>query len=111
MAPTKIVEQDGETIFSWTIAETGLGASFEAARTYLVGTASWNTTFGLTLADDNVPAVISYIGFDKDDITTGVQAISNVAMGSNAIYNLQGVRVDNATKGLYIVNGKKTVVK
>ena len=111
VAPTKIVEQDGETIFSWTIAETGLGASFEAARTYLVGTASWNTTFGLTLADDNVPAVISYIGFDKDDITTGVQAISNVAMGSNAIYNLQGVRVDNATKGLYIVNGKKTVVK
>jgi len=27
----------------------------------------------------------------------------------NAIYNLQGQRVSNAAKGLFIVNGKKVV--
>ena len=31
--------------------------------------------------------------------------------GNNAIYNLQGVRVEKAVKGVYIVNGKKVVVK
>ena len=31
--------------------------------------------------------------------------------GRNAIYNLNGQRVNNATKGLYIINGKKVVIK
>lgn len=37
--------------------------------------------------------------------------ISNVKTdaGKNAIYNLQGQRVNNAAKGLFIVNGKKVV--
>jgi hypothetical protein len=30
---------------------------------------------------------------------------------NNYIYNLQGVRVDNPTKGIYIQNGKKVVIK
>ena len=32
-------------------------------------------------------------------------------MGLTAIYNLQGVRVQKAQKGLYIQNGKKFAVK
>ena len=28
-----------------------------------------------------------------------------------AIYNLRGQRVENPTKGLYIINGKKVVIK
>ena len=37
--------------------------------------------------------------------------ISNVKTDAakNAIYNLQGQRVNNAAKGLFIVNGKKVV--
>jgi len=30
---------------------------------------------------------------------------------TKGIYNLSGQRVDNPTKGLYIVNGKKVVMK
>ncbi len=40
--------------------------------------------------------------------------IANIKMnnnGRNAIYNLNGQRVNNATKGLYIINGKKVVIK
>jgi hypothetical protein len=30
---------------------------------------------------------------------------------NNAIYNIQGMRVQKALKGLYISNGKKIVIK
>jgi hypothetical protein len=32
-------------------------------------------------------------------------------MGEDVIYNLQGVRVKKPGKGIYIINGKKTVVR
>ena len=50
------------------------------------------------------------IGFD--DETTGIKNLTPVlSEGEGAVYNLQGRRVAQPTKGLYIVNGKKVVVK
>lgn len=41
-----------------------------------------------------------------------VNGISNVeSAATKRIYNLQGVEVKNATRGLYIINGKKYIVK
>ena len=49
--------------------------------------------------------------FDDDDTTTGIEMISSV-MNNGEVYNLNGQRVDNLKKGgLYIVNGKKVVIK
>lgn len=42
---------------------------------------------------------------------TAIQKIQNTDSENGAIYNLQGVRVQKAQKGLYIQNGKKYVVK
>lgn len=42
--------------------------------------------------------------------TTGIQQVKRT-MGENVIYNLQGVRVTKPGKGIYIINGKKTVVR
>ena len=42
--------------------------------------------------------------------TTGINAVNTVAQDA-VIYDMQGRRVVKAHKGLYIVNGKKTVVK
>lgn len=42
--------------------------------------------------------------------TTGIQTVKK-AMGDDVIYNLQGVRVKNPGKGIYIINGKKTILK
>lgn len=42
--------------------------------------------------------------------TTGIQTVKRVA-GDDVIYNLQGVRVKNPGKGIYIINGKKTILK
>ena len=47
-----------------------------------------------------------------DANTTGIETVKNeVELNSDAIYNLQGVRVSGAQKGIFIKNGKKFVVK
>jgi len=44
---------------------------------------------------------------------TGIDSIEQAqpVINDGVIYTLQGVRVDKATKGVYIINGKKVVVK
>ena len=51
-----------------------------------------------------------FLGFDE---TTGINAVngSESMVNGSEIYNLNGQRVENPTKGLYIVNGKKVVIK
>lgn len=46
-----------------------------------------------------------------DGQTTGIKAIDKLTNDNSAIYDLQGRRVATPTRGLYIVNGKKVVVK
>ncbi len=46
----------------------------------------------------------------NDDVTTGINAVEN-AETVKAVYNLAGQRVAQPTRGLYIVNGKKIVIK
>ena len=53
---------------------------------------------------------IKMIGFNNGD-ATGINAVINDAIIDGAIYNLSGQRVNNPTKGIYIVNGKKILIK
>ena len=49
-----------------------------------------------------------FFGFEE---TTGIKAIDNGQLTiDNEVYDLQGRRVQNPTKGLYIVNGKKVFI-
>ena len=60
-----------------------------------------------------VTSAPEYLGFGGDGNTTGVETL-NVERGTlndNSYYNLAGQRVAQPTKGLYIVNGKKYIVK
>ena len=43
--------------------------------------------------------------------TTGISNVKANSLQDGAIYNLQGVRVSNPQKGIYIQNGKKVVIK
>ena len=51
--------------------------------------------------------------FEDDNETTGLSEITNTNLtnNTNEYYNLAGQRVAQPTKGLYIVNGKKVVIK
>ena len=45
------------------------------------------------------------------DETTGIQSVQGSGLTVNGYYDLQGRRVAQPQKGLYIVNGKKVVLK
>ena len=46
-----------------------------------------------------------------DNSTTGLDSVSNAAEGANDCYDLSGRRVARPSKGLYILNGKKVIMK
>ena len=68
----------------------------EAYRAYLTADGAGSRTF---------------IGFD--DETTGIDSVvkQDTKTADNVYYNLSGQRVANPSKGLYIVNGKKVIIK
>ena len=46
-----------------------------------------------------------------EDDATAIKGINKAGENNGAIYNLQGVRVKTAQKGIYIRNGKKFIAK
>ena len=62
----------------------------------------------LAVANTSAP---EFLGFGGDD-ATGINAVNGEGFTVNGeFYNLNGQRVAQPTKGLYIVNGKKVVIK
>jgi len=51
------------------------------------------------------------ISFSFDDEPTGINKVQSVEQKDDSYYNLQGQRVSQPMKGLYIIKGKKVVVK
>jgi hypothetical protein len=51
------------------------------------------------------------ISFSFDDEPTGINMVQGIEQKDDSYYNLQGQRVSQPMKGLYIINGKKVVVK
>ena len=52
----------------------------------------------------------AFLLFDEGEVT-GINAVNAAAQNGAAVYDLQGRRVSNAQKGVYIVNGQKVLVK
>ena len=51
------------------------------------------------------------IALSFDDETTGIKTLNHSLLNVNKYYDMQGRRVAQPTKGLYIVNGKKVMIK
>jgi len=72
---------------------------------------------GMTVATDKAyiqtTVAAARILFDFDNETTSINEVSttNLTNNTNEYFNLAGQRVAQPTKGLYIVNGKKYVIK
>lgn len=90
--------------------QNGVVAFYNVASNYaynLKGKAYVEST--TNLKPQNAPVYISF-----DDQSTGIDAMLNdnrEMINNNVIFDLQGRRVENPTKGLYIVNGKKVFIK
>ena len=95
------VKGDGSTIFALANkAKHGVGF-------YLVQT---DLTVPAGQVYLSVPTTArEFIGFDFD--ATGIKEVETAKQNVEGYFNLAGQRVAQPTKGLYIVNGKKVVVK
>lgn len=65
----------------------------------------------LKLAKSTLVGSQAVNGFPFNGTTTGIEQIEAGADAKNAIYDLSGRRVNKAAKGIYILNGKKVLVK
>ena len=86
-----------------------------SAGDYFVGNGAIYKSTGAT----NMKAFRAYIYAQEasnvkmfvDGIETGIDEINGADVENGAIYNLAGQRVNKAQKGVFIVNGKKVIVK
>ncbi len=117
-ATNKLVAVASET--SVTKAETGytnyvLALSGEdAVFQYIDGTAA---TVGAGKAylkldiTDPASAPILFLFDVNENTTTGIERVESPNLKTDTYFNLKGQRVAQPTKGLYIVNGKKVVIR
>jgi hypothetical protein len=61
---------------------------------------------GLTAAGTGARAF-----FIDDNGTTSIKKIEDILNHEDIYYNLNGQHVQNPTKGIYILNGKKVIIK
>ena len=75
------------------------------------GTGSWCAA-GTAYLNTSVSPASSRGFFPLWGDATAIESIESEAANNNRlVYDLQGRRVVNATKGLYVVNGKKVIIK
>lgn len=87
------------------------GEKFKAEEDLKVG-AIVEVQGTIVLYNDTTPEMTT--GSKILTYTLPESGVSEIELDANApavFYNLQGVKVDNPTKGIYIVNGKKVVIK
>ncbi len=83
---------DGEGLAFYLITDESTGVTLDAYHCYLT------TTSGISAL--NLPGM-----------STGIEAVESELIANDAIYDLSGRRVAKAVKGVYIMNGKKVLVK
>ena len=89
----------------------GNGIYVLAKKNEVVGFYPWTSTVSLSSGKIYLQSASSapFLGFDGEG-TTGIQNIERTVI-DNQYYTLDGRRVAEPTKGLYIINGKKVVIK
>lgn len=92
-----IYDEDGNVVATWNEGQkTGLGA---AAGSFVVVPADEYSVFIYHF----VPATVAEkLRFAIQDVTTGIDSVNSEVEAPAEYYNLQGVKVANPAKGLYI---------
>lgn len=54
---------------------------------------------------------VYYANFVSEEVYTGIKTVGNEAKSDNRIFDISGRQVTKPTRGLYIQNGKKVVIK
>ena len=102
---TTLTWDDSQYALLWAICKNGEVIDFTIEPTYIVDDVE---------AEYSIRAANEMGGLSeaaKVGAGTGIDNITTHPQQTDAIYNLQGVRVSKANKGVYIVNGRKVVIK
>ena len=100
------VTGDGNTIYVLAKGDNGVGFYLLQSGDKLAAGKAY-----LEVSGGAAPSR-QFIGFGDGNETTGIQTVANSQQSAaNSYYDLQGRRVAQPTKGLYIVNGKKVIIK
>ena len=85
-----------------------------AKKSGVVGFYKWAggslTSGKVYLPSSAVSGAHEFIGFDESDVTA-IEAVKSQNVENGQFFNLAGQKVLNPTKGLYIVNGRKVIIK
>ena len=99
----EIAQVEAELDFNnWNVATVAVNATEKGVYTIVIPEGYFNDENG-----DPIEGVTLtyYVG-----VANGIQNI-NAAIANGTVYNLNGVKVNKATKGIFIVNGKKVAKK
>lgn len=97
---------DGKGNYNYTLAAGPTFKHSDGKGTLADGKAFLRTTVNVT-GNEARSLELDF----NDDETTGIKAIETSQYTNDIYFNLAGQRVEKPTKGLYIVNGKKVVIK
>lgn len=100
-----VLPADNGTYYNYTLAAGPTFKHSSGSGTLAAGKAFLRTTVNVEGGSSRGLDLV----FDDGDVT-GISEVNAVA-SDNKFYNLQGVEVKVPAKGLYIVNGKKVVIK
>ena len=79
--------------------------------TEIPATAVGSKTIKITRGQTGTNLFITKLVIGKKDVVTGIENVTVTRSDIEGIYNLRGQRVLNPTKGLYIINGKKVIIR
>ena len=126
--PAASTTAPGTNLLVATVTETPIAVSTPGAYHYILGNGTAGVGFynvneernsaagkayletATELATENANARVAWI-FDEEGETTGIAAVKASQKMNGEFFNLAGQRVAQPTKGLYIVNGKKVIMK
>ena len=106
----------GNYTSEFTIPENGLYISdnmfkYTTGTTKLKAYRAYIKTF-MPLSNKSLEAGARSISFTVDgENTTGIYNVEDGTLEDGKFYNLKGQLVENPTKGVYVVNGKKVIIK
>lgn len=121
----------GTNLLKGVVSNTAITQTVASGTNYILTVSGSSTTattpkfFKVNASGNTVLANRAYLqiptgagareSFWFDDETTGIAAVEKTDNTDNVenkvVYNLNGQRVMNPSKGLYIVNGKKVIIK
>ena len=106
-AQFKVVKVEGEN--PWTWYPDGENNNYGQKGELTAGATKYNVYFRPN--GDGGSDWFYNVLYVVDTVTDGIGSVNFTADENTVVYNLSGQKVSKAQKGLYIINGKKVVLK